>query len=146
MRTLKDIDAVGMSIVRGEFPPNIDEIAAVFPFVRDKAKPILYAYGDKIYNPASVYIPVHLLAHECIHSLQQRDTTVELWWQRYLADAEFRFEQELEAHRVEYERYGKDWSRPFRRHYIKTCAERLAGPLYGNHVSRDKAKRLILED
>jgi len=143
--TLADVDARRMSI-KCELPPNIDAIGAVFPHVRRECshRGVYFCYGNSIYNPSGLPLPVELIAHECIHSLQQRDIGVEKWWDRYLAAKDFRLEQELEAHRVEYEKYALDHpARPFRRRYLAMCAGRLSGPLYGHMIRKDEARRLI---
>src|ERR1700675_4964101 len=130
MLTLKDVQAVKMKIVKAA-PPNATNIERVFPGVTSGIRPIFFCYGDTIYNPAGVTIPLELLAHEAVHSRQQEVQGVRVWWDLYLASTHFRFNQELEAHRVEYEQYRLLNNRPFSRRYLVGAAERLAGPLYG---------------
>jgi hypothetical protein len=146
MRTLADISGHGMSIKIAD-PPNIAEIAKVFPIVRERwSKGIYFCYGDTIYNPSGRVIPMELIAHECVHSLQQRDAGVEKWWTNYIVSPQYRFRQELEAHRVEYASIvDQGHSRALRRRYLAGISERLAGPLYGNMVRKAEAKRLITE-
>jgi hypothetical protein len=145
MRRLEEVTIKGLELVF-EPPPNFDAIVKVFPHVADRRQPIFYCYGTKVYNPSGSKIPLELCAHEAVHAMQQVDIGgPEEWWKRYLADKAFRFQQELEAHRVEYEQYCLIHNRHFRRSYIKTCANRLAGPLYGNMATTKEARRLILE-
>lgn len=144
-RTLVDIDTTSMSIVVGD-PPNIEAIKAVFPIVASRfQRGIYFCYGDTIYNPCGRPIEKQLIAHEAIHALQTRDAGgPEKWWEIYLTNQERRFEFEVEAHRVEYASIIADgYARPIRRRYLAFCAERLAGPLYGNMVGKAAAKKLI---
>lgn len=145
MRRLEDV--VGMKLTSvPEKPPNWDAIIAVFPKVQFMPG-VLFCYGDKIYNPGRVNIPSYLLAHECVHSLQQRDTIggVEEWWENYLTYPNWRLSQEAEAHRVEVEEYNLSSNRVQRRQYIHRVADRLAGPLYGNLTTHRKALTLLRE-
>lgn len=147
MRTLSDVMGHGMSIKIGD-PPNIAEIAQVFPIVRERfGKGIYFCYGDTIYNPSGRPLTVALIAHECVHSLQQREIGVTTWWDDYLERVSFRFQAELEAHRVEYASFVEQGNnRVFRRRYLAGVAERLAGPLYGNMCKKREAMRLITEE
>jgi hypothetical protein len=149
MRRLIDLNCKEMNIVTA-YPPNIAEIELVFPGVKanlNGAKQIYFCYGNTIYNPSGRPLEKYIIAHEVLHSMQQADTGVEMWWDRYLADPEFRFQQELEAHCVEYEQYRlENPGRAFRRRYIAILAERLSGPLYGRVVSKAQAMELIKEE
>lgn len=124
------------------FPPNIERIAKKFPAARGHG--VIFAYGDTIYhNGATLTEP--LLAHEVCHLRQQADIGgVELWWQLYLASDKFRFEQELEAHMVEYGAVlASGAKRKQRRHARAQIAKRLSGPLYGHVVTRAKAEAFL---
>lgn len=76
-------------------PPRINEIDAMFGV---KGKRVYFAWGDVIYNPMALEIPRHLIAHEEIHGHRQKQVGVDKWWDRYLAENMFRFEEELLAH------------------------------------------------
>lgn len=111
-------------------PPNIDAIDAVFG---TRGQAVLYAHGDTIYNPQGAPIPDFLQAHELIHMLQQAQTEggPDAWWTQYLADQEFRYNQELYAHRAEFQvqaRRVKD--RNAREKLLMRTAARLVAPLY----------------
>jgi hypothetical protein len=125
-------------------PPIYDRAAKVFPL---KGREI-FAWEDKIYNPGGFKIPSWLIAHEYIHSKQQRDAEgnfdAEAWWDRYLVDMEFRFLQELEAHQAEYTEYcerNRDGNQ--RLQYKRLVARKLAAPLYGNMITAFDAMRRI---
>ncbi len=138
-------DVLGMKMDgKVKRPPNWNDIIAVFPKV-EFMHGVLFCYGDTIYNPDNVDIPVWLLGHECVHSLQQAGIGVSAWWEDYLAEPNFRLEQELAAHRVELESYSVIHSRNLRRAYAHAVAQRLGGQLYGNLIKPREALRLIKE-
>ena len=131
-----------MKVVIAE-PPMMDEIDA---HTGTRGKPVLYAWGDTIYNPLGVMIPPQLFAHEAIHEKQQALAGgPEAWWKRYLEDLPFRLAQEVPAHQAEYLAYARfPVNRRQKRIYLQGLIKRLSGPLYGKLVSRAKAKELIL--
>lgn len=133
---------VTMKIVHG-YPPLFDRMLEVFP--NAKKPGVLFCWGDTIYNPSNVTIPGYLVAHESVHRDQQGKEPA-FWWERYMANPEFRLAQEVPAHREEYRQYSIDFpNRNMRRLALKTIAQRLSGPLYGNMISFDKARALIKE-
>jgi len=147
--SLERINEVAATMkIECDFPPNIADIDKVIPGVYRNAivRHIFFTYGDTIYNPSGAVIPVWLLAHEAVHSLQQIELPVAEWWKLYLKDTKFRFEQELEAHQVEYAVYLRQgFSRAFRRRYLVQISERLAGPLYGRITNKKIVKAMIVE-
>jgi len=130
-------------------PPMIDEIDAVFGV---KGKPIIFAWGDRIYNPMAVDVRPELLAHERVHGDRQKllhvdlATAVEIWWRRYLFDRDWRLAEEIPAHRAEYDRlveiHGNN--RNVRRQCLAHVALKLAAPLYGKLITVTAAKKAIL--
>ena len=125
-------------------PPNFDAIRRAFPLAEDNG--VLFCHGTKIYNPDGVDIPPFIIAHEEAHSISQGDDP-DGWWRRYIESEQFRFNEELLAHRIEYafllnERKA-NMNRAQRRHLSQFCAERLRNPLYGIRVTKEKAVRLI---
>ena len=87
-----------MRIIVGRYPPNFERIDAVF---HTREKPVLYCFGDAIFNPMQIEVPPFLIAHESVHCERQGDQ-IEEWWDRYLADPAFRLQEELPAHAAEY--------------------------------------------
>lgn len=103
----------------------------------------MFCYGPAIYRPKmSGTIDVALMAHEAVHAMRQ-DNDPDGWWDRYLIDDQFRFYEELLAHRREFEIASHGKPRPKRRYILNQIAKRLSGPMYGNVVITEKAKRLI---
>lgn len=112
-----------------ENPPNFEQVVAVFP---EAAGKVLFAWGDTIYNPKRVYIPNHLLAHEAVHGMRQLGFGgIETWWDKYLIDEEFRYLEELAAHKVEYAIQAQSLGdRNARAKLLMATAARLVAPLY----------------
>lgn len=121
-----------------DFPPNYDQIvAAVGPLPPS----VVFAYGDAVYSPSGAELPADLVAHEEVHLRQQAEIGgPEVWWERYLADRDFRLEQELEAYRVQIAFHG---DRAARRACFRRVARDLARPMYGSLVSAEQARRLL---
>lgn len=135
-----------MRVVKA-LPPNFEEIDAAFAV---RGQPILFAYGDTIYNPAGVDVPAELHAHEEVHGERQLTAGVDLWWKRYIVEAEFRLAEELPAHVAEYRALCRlhrgRWvsERNMRRTIAAHVARKLASPLYGNLLTTESAKKAIL--
>lgn len=147
-----------MKIVNA-YPPNIDAIDAVFNV---RGKPILYAWGDIVYQPhpdGDEPIASELRAHEREHGQRQlsfmfstssdRNERIAVWWERYLADQAFRLDEEVHAHRAElqhlldkYPSAGAAWKRQATTH----VASRLRAELYRYEPRLEfhKARRLLL--
>jgi len=125
-----------------ESPPMFDEIDARFHVA---GKPVIFAWGDIIYNPEGITIPPQLIVHEAVHGARQGGD-IDGWWRRYIEDAAFRLYEEIPAHSAEYQYLLQNAvNRKQRRRCLKVTANRLASPLYGGIVSRAKAISLLKE-
>lgn len=122
-----------------QHPPNIDEIDAAFG---SRSKPgILYAYGDAIYNPSGAPLTPWLLAHELTHILNQAGDP-DAWWRKYIEDVEYRYNEELLAHRAEMRtRLQGVRDRNARIKLVMETAARLSNPLYKTGRGLLKAKK-----
>jgi hypothetical protein len=129
-----------MTIERA-YPPNIDAILQAFPHVAH-TRGVLFAWDMTIFNPDNIVVTPSLDAHEVVHSIQQRGNP-SAWWDKYLASADFRFEQEVVAHITEYASAYGQFDRNGRRHQLNQIAARLAGPLYGSLTTKAAAVRLL---
>ncbi len=123
-------------------PPNIWEIREAFPLTGQE----IFCWGDIIYNPSNGKIPSWLIAHEQVHQRQQGDDP-QAWWDRYLIDTEWRFKQELEAHRMEYNVFcispaGLN-QRNRKRAFLKSLARRLSSPMYGRVATYQQCRMAI---
>ena len=124
--------------VVNEYPPNIEEIKKVFPLDDDG---IIFAYGNTIYAPKVDNILDHFIKHEEVHQKQQGEN-VEEWWEQYLADPQFRLQQEIEAYRVQYA-YIKPLIRTLKQAWLHKFAKDLSGKMYGKLITFQKAKEII---
>lgn len=129
-----------MKIVNG-LPPNHAAIVKAFG---EPAPTVVYTYGDTLYIPSGKKPDKQLLAHEETHTRQQSITSPEDWWEHYLADPQFRLEQELEAYRVQYKAMFT-LPRKHRLFYLEHIAKSLSGEMYGKIVTFDEAVNLITE-
>lgn len=134
---------MSLEIVIGPPPRDIYEACDAKFKVRGR-RFIIFTVGDKLYNPDNAVIEPWLWAHEEVHSKRQLASNVDDWWRAYLANKQFRFEEELVAHQEEW-RVAKEVmsSRQQRRKQLGVITDRLSGGLYGHLVTREEAKRLI---
>lgn len=129
-----------MRIVIGH-PPNYRAIVSQFPGARGHGT--LFCYGSTIFNPSNVKLTPADIAHESAHAARQAERGREEWWRRYLAEPQFRFEEELVAHRAEYACALERLKGNRLDDYVSMMANRLSGLLYGRMVSREEALALI---
>jgi hypothetical protein len=130
-----------ITIINGNYPPNIEDIRKVFDIKNEKG--IIFTYGNKIYNPDSVDIDETFLAHEHVHSLQQAGD-IEGWWKKYLNDKDFMLSQEIEAYKLQYKyycNYNKDRNKRFI--FLNSLANILSSNVYGKSISKTEALRKI---
>lgn len=123
------------------YPPNYHKIIKVIPAVRQNNH-IVFTYGDTLYNPSGSEIPRDLLAHELVHVEQQGDDP-EGWWDRFLAEPDFRFHQELVAYRKQYKYAQKHYTRKVKMLVLDHIANSIAGGMYGQRYTYKNAKELI---
>ncbi len=106
---------------------------------------IIITYGDTAYCIRPINRP-DIIEHEKTHVKQQAETTPEEWYAKYIHNADFRLEMELEAYRAQI-KWLKDntqyTTRDMRRHLIQTLAKDLSSYIYGNLVSYKHALELL---
>jgi len=149
-----------MKIIVGQ-PPNYEEIVKAIPSVKKFS--VIYAWGDRMYAPTTKTVPKHLIAHESVHMARQRafvialyetqwesiteasrEEGIDAWWNCYLNDMKFRFDEELPAHQGEYLWFLQNGAhRPERRRALSEISRRLAGPLYGRLITKGAARELM---
>lgn len=111
-----------------DYPPNILEIDAHF---HTMGQPILYTYGDTIYNPLGIHVPNYLAAHEFVHVMRQAKDGPEAWWKKYIEDEEYRYQEEFAAHKMELNcLLAEVKDRNTRAKLVMATASRLVAPLY----------------
>lgn len=129
-------------------PPNIEAIDRAF---HTRGRAIVYAWGEKIYNPTGVVIEPQILAHEAVHgyrqlqrAVQDDDESILVWWDRYINEAPFRLQEEVLAHRAEFVALAARTSdRNAKNRYMLHVAAKLAAPLYGHITTQRHARRLL---
>lgn len=121
-------------------PPIYDLVAEQFDI---KDKPVVFTYGDVIYNPLNVPVPDHLVVHEQVHTAQQGDDP-KGWWYRYLDDVAFRIAQEVEAYGQQY-RYicSRIHDRNLRDRFLSELSYQLSSEIYGKCISWPEARSKI---
>lgn len=125
-----------MQIIRSR-PPNFDEIFSAFPGAAGFG--VIFAYAPNIYAPGGNVAPA-LVVHEEVHIARQQKIGVDAWWGFYISDERFRYEEELLAHRAEYQyMIRENSSSQSRRSALRIVAKKLIAPLYGYKVSMEKA-------
>ena len=124
-------------------PPLWNAINAKFHVA---GRPVIFAWGNIIYNPEGVTVTRELRAHEEIHGERQIDymhsqrwtqqDAIEEWWKAYIESPTFRLNEEVPAHAAEYKAYCKRHSGTSdRQRALKAIAEKLASPLYGGLIT-----------
>lgn len=105
---------------------------------------VIITWGDTAY--CKTELNASLVEHERVHTEQQsRNKLIGLWWWvRYIYSPAFRLSQEIPAHIAEYRTAIRGVSSQRRAYFLDFISERLSGPLYGNVMTRDAAKRLLL--
>lgn len=81
---------------------------------------------------------VDLACHEMTHVLQQGQFP-DAWWNSYAIDPEFRYEQELEAYRNQYNYLVCVKGRINAMKHAQRFAAAMASPMYGNMCTYDRA-------
>ena|SRR5271166_237293 len=109
-------------------PPNFEQIQAAFPKAVNPG--VLFAYDGNIYNPSGIAVPPALVAHESVHLHRQTISGADLWWTLYLADSEYRYNEELLAHAAEFKVQRDRGDRNLGARLLLSTALRLVAPLY----------------
>lgn len=128
--------------ISGSPPPNYEAIKAAFSL---GDRPILFTYGDTIFNVTLRRLPNHLITHEATHAKQQGEDPAG-WWEKYLQDPAFRTEQELEAYRAQYAHVRNETKdRNVLAKALHSLALDLSSSIYGNVLSWSEAMQKIRE-
>lgn len=140
--TVEETIKFGVRVIY-DYPPVWGSVCSTFQIV---PRGVIFAYGDCIYNPDKVDLPLFLVEHEKVHFEQQGHTRegAALWWGKFLRDPEFRVSQEVEAYGVQYYEMCKlTGDRNQRAKMLWSLASSLSGPLYNKAITHQEAMRLI---
>lgn len=130
-----------MRIVYEQPPARIYE-ACVEQFGVSFDDGVVWTYGDAIHTKYLLRPDVG--AHEKVHIKQQKAMGVIEWWDKYLGDPQFRFDQELEAYQEQWRFIKKNVkSRNDQFNFLKQIARDLSGPMYGGLLSYQEALKKI---
>lgn len=122
-------------MIRTERPPNFEQILAAFPYAANRG--VIFAYGEDIYNPAGNTLPKAIVAHEYKHCARQFLFGADEWWKQYIADSEFRYNEELLGHVAEFkQRLHNIRDRNVRYKTLSETAIRLTARLYNYEPPR----------
>jgi len=96
----------------------------------------MFAYDGCIYNPSGQVIPPALIAHEEVHlERQKKESSVDRWWDLYIMNSYYRYNEELLAHVAEFKmQRGPDRNQGAR--LLMSTALRLIAPLYNYQPPR----------
>lgn len=121
-----------------EVPPIYEKCAEKFGVSWNDG--IVITYGDTVYSKDE--LSADLIVHESIHVKQQKEIGVDVWWDKYLTDQEFRLAEEVECYRAQI-RFLKANIKD-RNQLFRVCNEiwKNMVTLYGRMVSYEDAKRL----
>lgn len=126
--------------IKHVLPPNFKAIVSRFPGARNPN--VIFSYAPYIYKLDRRPLPQELLDHETVHIERQIAIGVEVWWEKYLSDPQFVFDEELLAHRAEYQSLCRV-SRQVGRRALKQVAQKLAAELYGRMCTVEIAMQLL---
>jgi hypothetical protein len=120
-------------------PPKwiLDEVKKQFGVLWESG--VIFTYNGVISN-CKGEMTEDLLAHEGNHIKQQAKIGADNWWKKYFEDPQFRYQQELECYRKQYQWIKKniqDRNEVFRHlmHYAKS----LSSEMYGNIKTTQQA-------
>lgn len=122
-----------------QIPPIYFKCKRAFGVTWDRG--CIITYGDTVYCKFDISEDYKI--HEATHVLQQQSAGVELWWEKYFADPQFRLLQEVEA-------YGNQiiWAKE---HYnqwdyervVRESIKAISSSGYGNICTKDEAMQLL---
>jgi len=101
---------------------------------------IIIAYKDTVY--CKYDLPEDFKVHEETHLEQQKRTTPDEWIEKYLTDAQFRLEQEVEAYTNQIAWAKKNYDRPARRRLNKEIVN-IMMRIYDIGLNEEEVKRLL---
>jgi len=106
---------------------------------------VIFAYAPNIYTMGDTNLPPDLMAHESVHIERQQVIGVKVWWDKYLTDPQFRYDEELLAHVAEYKQLCSMLAVAAKREKaLKHVTNKLASGLYNNMVTPKMAREAIL--
>ena len=127
-------------IISHEKPPNYEDIKKALGDVWEQD--VAITYGDTIHTARTDLLP-DVIVHEQVHQKQQGNSPA-VWWQMYLTDKTFRYEQERAAYIAQakfIKKYILDRNARFK--CLSEVAQDFSSPIYGNIITYDDAIKLL---
>lgn len=127
--------------IKSNYPPNYAQMEAVFGDLK-KHNPV-FAYAPYIYNPFDRKMTPDVIYHEKIH-IDRQGTLPEIWYNYYIADREFRLNEEVIAYAEQFEFAKKHGVKGKMLDWLKEkLALELSGGGYGYLCSYGEAESKI---
>ncbi len=106
---------------------------------------VIFSYDGGIHAIGGI-ITEDLYVHEKVHEGQQKNFKggVDAWWKEYLIVPSFRFGEEVKAYQAQMEWVKQNHMNKFLDR-LDHCAKSLSGPIYGELISYDEAREIILD-
>ena len=128
-------------IISNEKPKIYDRLHKAFGVEWEKG--LIIANAGTIHT-AVKFLPPAKIAHEEVHFIQQSKMNIDEWWEKYLAEPEFRLQMELEAYRAEVRYINKFIKNRNLAYQLKhDIAVTLASSVYGGIIDYSTALKLI---
>lgn len=129
-------------IISKEKPPIYEKIRAAFGDVWERG--VIITYGDRAYT-ARGGMSLDLQEHEAVHIKQQAAFPggADAWWDKFIADKEFRLSQELEAYKVQVAYIRKHVSNRRKRETMIPFIYSSMADNYAGMITREEAERLL---
>lgn len=126
-------------MISKEKPPNWDKLVELY---KVEWGPTVVTWSPNVH--CAWELTGDTLAHENVHIGQQDRIGVEEWWRRFYEDPAFRYEQELEAYRVQYQ-YLREHVKDRNKLNLEALrlASYLSGEMYDNIVTKEEALKAI---
>ncbi len=105
---------------------------------------VIVAWGSDCYTNS--FISPDKVIHESVHHKQQHYSKIYgiYWWIKYLLLKDFRFSQEVEAYRKEYQWVNSQkFSRQIKFEALMEMSKHLSSEFYGNMVKQEVALNII---
>lgn len=121
-------------------PPVFEQCEAQFGINWDNTT---FAYYPDIHTKSPLFLTDDVIQHEYIHLQRQKVIGTEIWWEKYLADKEFRLEEELLAYRRQYNFLKGKMDRNGLYRLVWGWSYTLASPFYGDLIEAKMAYNKI---
>ncbi len=110
-------------------PPVYDECVRKFSIKVTFESGLIFAYYPYIHSYKG-NLRKDLVVHESVHLERQKEIGVEIWWDHYLNEEQFRFREEVLAYRAQYQWIIKNTGRGTHFFWLRQFADDMC-KIYG---------------